>query len=478
MTTNADTDLSAVPPAPPSGWAELRPYAGSVTVLAGGILTQALTIYLTAALLPSTVADIGGQDVYAWVTTAYLLCSVVSATLVSRTLAWLGGVRAYLAGLCGFAAGSLICALAPDIGTMLVGRALQGLGGGLLAGLAFALVRSALPEHLWGRGSAVISAMFGIGTLVGPAVGGLFAEWDAWRGAFVAMTAVAVALATLVPSVLPRSAGAGLRVEPFPAGSLLLLLAATAGLSVAGIADGRGLVVTLLVLSAVLLFAFLWWDRSTDARILPAATYLSSSSLRWVFLANALTTVAVVTEAFTPMFGQRIAGLPPLAAGFLGATISAGWSFTGLFSAHADSMRARRSMISGGAALVAVGLLAACVVQVTGGDSSATVGGWGIALVVAGVGIGLAFPHLTVAAMSSSRDESEAGKAAATIPTVGLIAQAIGAAFGGLLVNAGLPSASDAARNLFLGLGLVAALGTVAARAALRALDEGGRTTG
>ncbi|CAI9418907.1 MFS transporter [Nocardioides sp. T2.26MG-1] len=477
MTTNTDTDLSARPPTPPTGWAELRPYAGSVTVLAGGILTQALTIYLTASLLPSTVSDIGGQDVYAWVTTAYLLCSVVSATLVSRVLAWLGGVRAYLVGLGGFAAGSLVCALAPNIATMLVGRALQGLGGGLLAGLAFALVRSALPERLWGRGSAVISAMFGIGTLVGPAVGGLFAEWDAWRGAFATMAVVTLALATLVPRVLPR-AGSALRVEPFPAGSLLLLLAATTGLSLAGIVDGRGAVVTLLALSGVLLVAFLRWDRGTDARILPAATYLSSSSLRWVLLANALTTVAVVTEAFTPMFGQRIAGLPPLAAGFLGATISAGWAFTGLFSAHTDSVKARRSMISGGAALVAAGLLAACVVQVVGGDSSSTVAGWGVALVVAGVGIGLAFPHLTVAAMSSSRDETEAGKAAAAIPTVGLIAQTVGAAFGGLLVNAGLPSTTDAARNLFLGLGMVAALGTVAARASLRALDEGGRTAG
>jgi hypothetical protein len=180
--------------------------------------------------------------------------------------------------------------------------------------------------------------------------------------------------------------------------------------------------------------------------------------------------MAVATEAFTPMFGQRIAGLTPLSAGFLGATISAGWSFTGLFSAHTDSVRTRRRMVTGGAALVATGLLGACLVQVIGGDSAGSVAGWGVALVVAGSGIGLAFPHLTVAAMSSSSDETEAGKAAATIPTVGLIAQTVGAAFGGLLVNAGLPSAPDAARNLFLGLGVVAVLGIVAARAALRGL--------
>ncbi len=472
MTTDSTTDLPPAPDGrPASGWAELRPYAGSVTVLAGGILSQALTIYLTTSLLPSTVSDIGGQDFYAWVTTAYLLCSVVSATMVSRVLARLGGVRSYLVALAGFAAGSATCALAPTIGVLLVGRALQGLGGGLLAGLAFAMVRSALPEHLWGRGSAVISAMFGIGTLVGPAVGGVFAQWGAWRGAFATMALVSLALAVLVPRVLPRTAGEALRVERFPAGSLLLLLAATAGLSVAGIIDGGGRIAGLLAGSVALLVAFLLWDRRTDARVLPAATYAVASSLRWVYLATALTTVAVVTEAFTPMFGQRIAGLSPLAAGFLGATISAGWSFTGLFSAHTDSVRARRSMITGGAALVATGLLGACLAQVAGGDAAGTVAGWGVALVIVGVGIGLAFPHLTVAAMSSSPDETEAGKAAATIPTVGLIAQTVGAAFGGLLVNAGLPSAPDAARNLFLGLGLVAIVGILAARASLRALE-------
>lgn len=439
-------------------------------VLAGGILTQALTIYLTTSLLPSTVADIGGQDFYAWVTTAYLLCSVVSATMVSRMLAWLDGVGAYFGALATFAAGSVICALAPNMVVMLGGRALQGLGGGLLAGLAFALVRSALPEHLWGRGSALISAMFGIGTLLGPAIGGLFAQWDLWRGAFVAMALVAVALAALVPRVLPRDAGEDLRPEAFPAGSLLLLLAATGALSTAGVVDGRAAVVCLLAVSGILLLAFLAWDRAAAARVLPVATYESSSSLRWVYLATALTTVAVVTETFTPMFGQRIAALPPLAAGFLGATISAGWSFTGLFSAHTDSVRARRAMILGGAVVVTGGLLSAGLVQVVLGDSASSVAGWGAALVVTGCGIGLAFPHLTVAAMSSSPDETEAGKAAATIPTVGLLAQTVGAAFGGLLVNEGLPSAPDAARNLFLGLALITLLGIAAARAALRAL--------
>ena len=285
------------------------------------------------------------------------------------------------------------------------------------------------------------------------------------------MALVSLALAVLVPRALPQNAGEALRVERFPAGSLLLLLAATAGLSVAGIIDGGERVAGLLAGSAILLVAFLLWDRRAGRACCRQRRTPPTSSLRWVYLATALITMAVVTEAFTPMFGQRIAGLAPLAAGFLGATISAGWSFTGLFSAHTDSVRARRSMITGGAALVAIGLLGACLVQVVGGDSSGTVAGWGAALVVAGVGIGLAFPHLTVAAMSSSPDETEAGKAAATIPTVGLIAQTVGAAYGGLLVNAGLPSAADAARNLFLGLGVVAILGVLAARASLRALE-------
>lgn len=438
-----------------------------MTVLAGGILVQALTIFLTTSLMPSAVAEIGGQELYAWATTAYVIASVVAATMMSRVLGRLRAIASYLLGFGLFILGSLLCALAPAMQVMLVGRGIQGLGGGLLAGLAFAMIYRALPEHLWGRGTAVVSAMFGIGTLIGPALGGLLAQLNSWRMAFMIIAALAVALALLAPRVLPHTERAA-TPDPFPLLPLTLLVAATAALSVASIVDGDGWVAALLVAAGVLLVLFVVADKASRGKVLPDATYAPQSPLPWVYLTLAIAVTAVVTEAFTPLFGQQMTAAGPLVAGFLGATVSAGWSFTGLFTAGASTPSARRRLVVGGLVLVSGGLLAGALIQSVASGLPAVLG-WAAALVVAGAGIGMAFPSLSVAVMNSTDDEDDAAKAAAGIPTTGLIAQALGAAAAGVLVNTGLPSMDRAAINLFGGFGLLALVGIVVAIRTVRA---------
>ncbi|HCS62473.1 MAG TPA: MFS transporter, partial [Microbacterium sp.] len=139
-------------------WRELLSshYAPTAAVLAGGILLEASNVYLTTSLLPTIVAEIGGAEFYAWTMMTFLLASVVSAMLVSRILTRQGARRAYLLALGLFALGSVLCAVSPWMSALLVGRAVQGLGGGLLAGLGYALIQRALPERLWARAAALV----------------------------------------------------------------------------------------------------------------------------------------------------------------------------------------------------------------------------------------------------------------------------------------------------------------------------------
>ncbi len=136
-------------------------HLGASTVLAGGVLLYATNEFLTISLLPSAVVDIGGQRFYAWVTTVYLVASVIAATTVHSTLMRLGPRQAYLLGLTVFGAGSLGCALAPSMEVLLAGRTVQGFAGGLLAGLGYAVINTALPNTLWTKASALVSAMWG-----------------------------------------------------------------------------------------------------------------------------------------------------------------------------------------------------------------------------------------------------------------------------------------------------------------------------
>ena len=102
--------------------------------------------------MPSAVADIGGQRFYAWVTTVYLVASVVAATTVHATLTRLGPRWSYLLGLSVFGAGSLVRAAAPTMEILLVGRTVQGAAGGLLAGLGYAVINTALPSFVVDQG--------------------------------------------------------------------------------------------------------------------------------------------------------------------------------------------------------------------------------------------------------------------------------------------------------------------------------------
>jgi MFS family permease len=146
----------------PGGWRDLlsRERLGTSTLLAGGVGLYATNAFLTISLLPSAVADIGGQRFYAWVIAVYLVGSVVAATAVNPLLIRFGPRVTYLLTLAVFGAGTLGCALAPNMELLLVARTVQGAAGGMLAGLGYAVISAALPSWLWTRASALVSAMW------------------------------------------------------------------------------------------------------------------------------------------------------------------------------------------------------------------------------------------------------------------------------------------------------------------------------
>lgn len=449
-------------------WRELLTpgrHLGTAAVLAGGVALHATNIFLTTSLLPTAIEDIGGERLYAWSMTIFTIMSVISSMLVSRLLAARGPVGAYLVGLTPFVVGTIVCAVSPTMAVLLVGRGIQGVGGGILAGLGYAVVQSALPEHLWAKATALISAMWGFGTLAGPAIGGVFAQLGAWRFSFVVLAVLGVLVAVLVPGALPRGERVVSR-EPIPVVSLVLLTLATVLVSVAGLLESVTHMALTCAVAAVLVIAFVSWERRAVARVLPVATY--TSPLKWVYLTIAILTTGMASEAFTPLFGQRLAGAAPLIAAFLGAAVSLGWSATMVLSANASAPRTLLRLRVLGPLVLALGLAITGLFQWEGAGPL-TVVVWFAGLILAGIGIGIAFPHLLVAAMSSSPDRAEAGKAAAGANTVELLAVAFSSALGGVLVNLGAPDMADSARYLLFGFAAIALVGCLTAQRASRA---------
>ncbi|STZ74593.1 drug efflux membrane protein [Mycolicibacterium fortuitum] len=435
-------------------------YLGASTVLAGGVLLYATNEFLTISLLPSAVSDIGGQRFYAWVTTVYLVASVVAATTVHSLLIRLGPRLAYLLGLSVFAAGSSVCALAPSMEALLAGRTVQGSAGGLLAGLGYAVINTALPNALWTKASALVSAMWGVGTVIGPAAGGLFAQFGHWRWAFGILVVLAAAMAVLVPVALPARGGTSATTPGIPVWSLAILGAAAMSVSVAGIPHDWRATAALLTLGVALVVAFLAVDRRAGASVLPPSTF-GPGPLKWIYLSLGVLMAATMVDMYVPLFGQRLGHLSPVTAGFFGAVLSVGWTAGEIVSASLQNRRVITRTVAFAPIVMAAGLAAGAVL-IRDGMSPWLVIAWAAALVVTGAGIGIAWPHLSAWAMSRVDDPAEGPAAAAAINTVQLICGAVGAGLAGVVVNLSDTAGAAAARGLFTAFAVLAVVGAIA----------------
>jgi MFS family permease len=465
------SDVTETMATKPGRWRDLlgRERLGTATLLAGGVGLYATNEFLTISLLPSTVAEIGGQRFYAWVIAVYLVGSVVAATAVNPLLVRFGPRVSYLLTLALFCAGTVACALAPNMELLLVARTLQGAAGGMLAGLGYAVINSALPNWLWTRASALVSAMWGVAVIVGPAFGGIFAQFGIWRWAFGSLALMTVAMAALVPGALPKREDCrpeSLEIPRIPLWSLLLLGAAALAISVAGVQRAAAGMFALLALAAALVGLFVAVDRRAGATVLPRAAF-APGPLKWMYVTIGLLMAATMVDMYVPLFGQRLANMAPAAAGFFGAVLAIGWTTSEIASASLSRTRTIARLVAAAPVIMAIGLGVGALVL---GDDATwpRVVVWAIGLFIAGSGVGVAWPHLSAWIMGALDDPVEAGTAAAAINTVQLICGAFGAGLAGIVVNMSGGGDASAARWLYIVFTVLAALGFVASYRATR----------
>ncbi|MCO7520226.1 MULTISPECIES: MFS transporter [unclassified Pseudomonas] len=450
--------MTALPEHPPARWSELLSGGNALRsiALAGGVALHAINVYIVTTLLPTVIGEIGGLAFYAWNTTLFVVASIIGSTLSTRLLARSGPRLAYLLALLVFAAGSVLCAQAASMPMLLVGRSVQGLGGGILFALSYALIHLVFEHRLWPRAMALVSAMWGVATLCGPAVGGVFAEGGHWRWAFWALLPVAALLALIVCLRLPgRQAldGNGAR----PAYGLIACLVASV-LAICAASLSEVLWINLLGIVAGLAIAALIARLDPGARhhLLPSGAYSLRQPMGALFAIMCLLVAAITTEIYVPYFLQHIHGFGPLSAGYLTAVMAAGWTLGALASAGRDRDGGARQIRLGPlvvtAALLALALLTP---QPTWLAQAPGLALYTVALAGVGLGIGLGWPHLLTRVLQAARPGEE-NLASASITTVQLYATALAAALAGLVSNSaglvdpgGVGGARQAATWLF-----------------------------
>ncbi len=447
-----------------------RRHLATSTVLASSVLLYATNELLTVSLLPSAVADIGGERLYAWATTGYQVGAVVAATTVFWLLSRMGARSSFLFALSVFAIGSIICALAPSMAILVAARVAQGAAGGLLAGLGYALINVDLPKSLWTRASALVSVMWGVAMFFGPAIGGVFAHLGLWRWSFGVSVILAALVAILVPIALADSGvdhgGAQPAATKVPLWSLLLLGAAVILVSVADVHTDMVATVGLFIAGAVLVGLFVIVDQWISHPVLPP-TVFGSGPLKWIYVTAAAVAAATMVEMYVPLFGQRFAHLTPVEAAFLCATLMVGWTGGEIVSASLSNARTIARVVVAGPLVMLVGLVLAAATQ----RDNAPIGVvmlWALALLILGAGGGSAWPHLAAWAMSDVDDPAEGSEAAAAFNTVQLIAKVFGAGLAGVVVNNSRGGQVMSARWLFAVFTIFCGVAAIAAYRASR----------
>lgn len=456
-------------------WSELltgRQIAPLIAVCLG-VWLHAADGLMVATLMPDIVADIGGANVMAWTLALYEIGSI-TASAACAVLALSFGLRTAMTGAAlVYLAGCATSALAPSMNVMLAGRLAQGFGGGGLVALSFVAISQLFDRALMPKAMAAISALWGISSFIGPLVGGLFAEWEIWRGAFWFFAAQAALLAAWIAwggALKGARDGAG-KSGPVPLVRLAVLGAGVVLIAAAGIRVSAMWTPLLLAAGLALVAVFFVLDAWAEAsRMLPARAADPRSGIGaglWAVFAFAVATVAM--SIYGPLTMIALHGISALTAGYILALSSIGWSVTAV-AVSGMPERHDGALILAGLGLVALGV-ALYAIAVPEGPL------WLIAFAacIEGGGFGVAWTFILRRATSLSPLEDEE-RVASALPTIQRLGYAMGAALIGIVANtAGIAErmsvaeAHNAALWIFAACVPPALLGLVAALRFVRA---------
>lgn len=374
------------------------------------VVVGALMVLFLAALdqtivspaLPTIGGALGDVDWLAWVVSAYFLTSTAVTPLYGK-LADLEGRRPTLYGAVAiFSLGSVICALAPSMSILILGRAIQGLGGGGLVSLVQTIIGDVVPPQSRARYMVHISSVWAIASICGPLAGGVFAQHLHWSMIFwINLPLAAVAFVMInrslrnIPDVTRPArldlVGAVLIVSA----SIAFMLALTWGGN--RWAWGSPQILGLFAASLVPSLLFARHIARTEEALIPR-DILRNNVIAVVVSALFFSMGAYVgLSVYMPLWFELVAGLPPASAGFglLALTLGtvSGANLAGRAMAHI--VHYRRAALGGSM----LAIVATIVLAIWAAD----LGFWGVEVVLAfvGLGTGTTFPIGTVSVQNA-----------------------------------------------------------------------------
>ncbi|WP_104990552.1 MDR family MFS transporter [Deinococcus sp. NW-56] len=413
-----------------------------------GLFLSALDQTIVATALPRIVSDLGGLNLYTWVTTAYLLTNTALVPIYGKLSDLYGRKPVLMFGIVVFLIGSALCGLSgePFFGSLFGGgmeqfvvfRAVQGIGAAALGSVAFAIVADLFEPIDRPRYQGLFGAVFGLSSVIGPLLGGFPTDQVSWRWVFYVNLPIGLVALAFIATRMPRLAsGLTGRVDWLGAFLILLftvplLLALTWGAD-AVYAWGSPQVLGLFALSATALILFLLSQARHPNPILPPG-FFRNPTFAWGAVARFLIGAAFLGAIlFLSLYLVQVQGVSATAAGTATIPLTVGLIIGAVGSGQVASRIGRyKPLMLGGLAVAALGFYSLSTLT-----ADTPYSGVVLRMVLLGLGLGPTLPLYTTALQLSVKPW-EIGVATSSGQFFQQMGSTIGTAVFGALLTAGL----------------------------------------
>ncbi len=416
------------------------------------VASEALAV---VTVMPLVARTLHGLSLYGFVFSAFLLGTMVGVVVAGRAADRRGPAVPYIGGLIVFCAGLAIAGLAPSMGVLVAGRALQGIGAGAVPAVAYVAIGRSLPADLRARMMAVLSTAWVAPGLAGPAISAEVARLFGWRAVFLGLLPF---IALTGPFAIPALLRLGAPAEPAAGGHRLsdgIGMAVAAGMLLGGLALAFG---RYSLVGAALAVAGVALGVVAFRRLMPAGTLSARCGLPAVIVTRGLLTFAFFgADAYVTLTITILKHRTPVVAGIAvtGATLA--WTAGAWIQARMNSRWEGRRLIRIGLSIVLAGIAGLVVTLTPGMPVAVAIAAW----TVGGFGIGLSYAPTTLLTLSQAPAGRE-GWATASLSLADVLGSALGIGAGGAAISAAARFGWSLSAGVYAAFAFAAAAGVLA----------------
>ncbi|MEV7096790.1 MDR family MFS transporter [Amycolatopsis sp. NPDC051045] len=398
----------------------------------------ALDSTIIATAVPSVVRDLGGFAQFPWLFSIYLLTQAVTVPLYGKFADVLGRRPVMFFGIAAFLVGSVLCGAAWSMPVLIAARAVQGIGAGAIQPMSMTVIGDLYTVEERARVQGYVASVWGVASVIGPTLGGVFAEYLDWRWIFF----INLPLGAIAALMLFRNFAERVERKPHKVdylGAALLTIGCSLvilGLLEGGVAWAWGSLpsVAIFVAGAVVLVAFVLAEKRAAEPVLPLWVFTRRVLVGGNLVALVVGAVLMGLTSYLPTYAQGVLGAGALVAGFAVAALTVGWPISASLAGKIYlRIGFRDTALIGSVFIIAGGVLVALL------GAGSSIWSAAFAAFVLGVGLGLAASP-TLVAIQSVVGWDRRGVVTATNLFSRSLGSAVGAAVFGAIANATLAS--------------------------------------